>query len=75
MDKTPHDGMRHDSQLRECPILTEGQLDAIAALAADRAVNRLYQEVGKSTVKFVLYVIGAACVAVAAWLGIVPKIK
>ncbi len=55
--------------------LTEAQIDIIAERAADRALEKVYTEVGKSAVKFVLWVVGAAVLASLAWLGATGKLK
>ena len=55
--------------------LSEEQINAIAERAAERALEKVYTEVGKSTVKFVLWVAGAAVLALLAYLGATGKLK
>ena len=65
----------HDRQNRRRQVwLSEEQLEAIAQRAAERAINKVYTEVGKSTVRAALWVIGAGCAAILAWLGLSGKI-
>jgi hypothetical protein len=49
--------------------LTQRQAENIADLAARRAQERMYAEIGRSVVAKALYTIGAACIAAAAWLN------
>ena len=49
--------------------LSAEQIDAIAEAAAQRALEKVYQEVGKSAVKLVLWVIGSSILALLAYLG------
>lgn len=55
--------------------LTEDQINNIADRAAERALEKVYSEVGKSAVKFVLWVVGAAVLAALAYLGASGKLK
>lgn len=55
---------------RNTIILTEEQIDAIAERAASKVLERFHLEVGKLTVRAVLYILGAACVVFAGWLGL-----
>lgn len=48
--------------------LTEEQLEAIAERAADRALEKVYAQIGKSVVTKTLWLAGAAAIAIAAWL-------
>ena len=49
--------------------LTVQQAENVADLAARRAEERLYAAVGRSIVKKALYVVGAAGLALLAWLN------
>ena len=48
--------------------LTEEQLEAIAERAADRALEKVYASIGKSVIHKILWVLGAAALAAAAWM-------
>ena len=54
--------------------LTEQQLEVIAQRAAEHAINKVYNEVGRQTVRAALWVIGAAVVGLFAYLGITGKL-
>jgi hypothetical protein len=47
--------------------LSEAEIDAIAEKAAERALAKVYGEVGKSVVKGFLWVVGSISLAVVAW--------
>lgn len=51
------------------PTLSEADIDAIAERAAKRALQMVYEEVGKSAVRTILWVIGVATLAILAFLG------
>jgi hypothetical protein len=53
---------------RAATALTAEQLDAIAERAADRALEKVYAQIGKSFIHKLLFAAGAAALAVAAWL-------
>lgn len=55
--------------------LTEDEINLIAERAAERALEKVYTEVGKSAVKFVLWVAGASVLALLAYLGASGKLK
>lgn len=54
------------------PVLTEDQIEAIAEKAAEKAINKLtshvYQEVGKSVVSKLFYLVGACAIGIFLWL-------
>lgn len=60
--------MYDGQERRASPHLTEEQIEAIAERAAERALQKVYAEIGKSVVSRLLWVAGAAVLAVAAWL-------
>lgn len=64
---------------RERVQLTEDQIDQIATRAATKAVEMMtasaYQEVGKRTVKGLLYIVGVLSVMALGWLTAHEKIK
>ena len=64
---------------REHVQLTEDQIDQIATRAAIKAVEMMtasaYQEVGKRTVKGLLYIVGVLSVMALGWLAADDKIK
>jgi len=49
--------------------LTQRQAENIADLAARRAQERLYAEIGRSVVRKAIFVLGAAGTAMAAWVS------
>ena len=54
---------------RHTPLLSEEQIEKIAERAATVALERVYTQIGKSVVSKVLWVFGAAAIALVAWLG------
>jgi len=59
--------------------LTDEQIDQIATRAATKAVEMMtasaYQEVGKRTVKGLLYIVGVLSVMALGWLAAHDKVK
>lgn len=55
--------------------LSEDQLEDLARRAAHRALENFYREVGKITMRSVLYILGAAVLSLAAWLGATGRLK
>lgn len=49
--------------------LSQRQAENIADLAAKRAEQRMYAQIGRSVVRKVLYFLGAGSAALLAWLG------
>ena len=49
--------------------LTDEQIDEIAERAAEKALEKVYTSIGKSVVSKLLWLLGAASVAVAAWMN------
>ena len=49
--------------------LTEAQIDAIVDKAVEKTFNRVYQEVGKSILRELAWLTGAAVVGLFMWLG------
>jgi len=56
-------------------VLNDDEFEAIAARAAQIVEQNLYAAVGKSVISKILYLAGAAIVAVAAWLAGAGKFK
>lgn len=54
------------------PTLSEEQIELIAEKAAEKAIEKLtshvYQEVGKSVVSKLFYIVGACAIGVWLWL-------
>lgn len=48
--------------------LSQRQAENIADLAAHRAEQRMYAQIGRNVVRKALYVLGAAVTAIGAWL-------
>ena len=59
------DSCKHET----CPYLNESQIEIIAERAAEVALERVYTSIGKSVVNKVLWLAGAAGLAVMAWLN------
>ena len=59
---------------RNSPISPE-LFEKLAQRAADIMEERIQIAIGKSTIKAVAYIVGAALLALAAWLGISGQIK
>ena len=49
--------------------LTDAQIDEIAEKAAERASQKIYQNVGKSVLTKLTWMVGAAVVGLFMWLG------
>lgn len=54
--------------------LTPDEVDSIAEKAAEKAINKVYQEIGKSVAKKILWFVGAASLALLAWLAGTGKV-
>jgi hypothetical protein len=54
--------------MKEVP-LTDDQIEAIAERAAVVALNKVYTEVGKSVLKKLAWLTGAAVIGLAMWLA------
>lgn len=53
---------------RAAAALSEEQIDLIADRAAERALAKVYEQIGRSVVRKILWVAGAAALAIAAWM-------
>ena len=49
--------------------LTDAQIDEIAEKAAERAFQKIYQNVGKSVLTKLTWMVGAAVIGLFMWLG------
>jgi hypothetical protein len=49
--------------------LTDAQIDEIAEKAAERAFQKIYQNVGKSVLTKLTWMVGAAVIGIFMWLG------
>lgn len=54
--------------VKELP-LTDAQIEAIAERAAEVAFKKIYEEVGKSVVKRIFWIVGAASLALLLFLS------
>lgn len=54
---------------RKTVELSDEQIERIAERAAEVALSKVYQQIGKSVVQKILWVIGAASLAFFAWLN------
>ena len=68
----PYDG---PERRKTCYRLPDDQLEQIAKRAYELAKEQIYLEVGKGVVRAGAYLVGAALVALAAWLGISQELK
>jgi hypothetical protein len=50
-------------------FLTEEDIDAIADKAAERALEKVYAQVGKNVVTKLLWLIGIVAISLAMWMG------
>lgn len=56
--------------------LSDEQIEVIAQRAAEVALNKVYSEVGKSVLKRMAWLAGAAVIGLVMWLGghgLIPK--
>lgn len=68
--------LRREEDRSGCPYLTPEQIEEIADKAAEKAAvkavelmtNKIYLEVGKSTIRRITTIIGVAAVALSIWL-------
>jgi hypothetical protein len=60
----------YDGQERRQAHISEELFEKLATRAADIVEERIQLAVGKSAIKAAIYIVGAALVALAAWLGI-----
>ncbi len=61
--------MYDGNERRAYPTLSEEQIESIAERAATVALERVYTQIGKSVVSKVMWLAGAAVLAILAWLG------
>lgn len=54
---------------RSQPHLTDAQIEMIAERAAEKALEKVYSEVGKSVAHKLLWMLGAAVIGLFAWLS------
>jgi len=55
------------------PELTEEQIEAIAERAANKALEKVYAQIGRSVVHKILFWLGAGALALAAYLKGIGK--
>lgn len=55
--------------------ISEEQLEIIAQKAAAKVLQKVYEEVGRSTVRLFLRALGLSCLALLAYLGATGKFK
>lgn len=60
--------MEYHGQERRAQLSPE-QIEVIAELAATKALNKVYSQIGKGVMAKAAWVIGAAVVALLLWLG------
>lgn len=49
--------------------LTDEQIEAIAERAAEVAFKKIYEEVGRSVIKRIFWIVGVATLFIMMWLG------
>lgn len=54
---------------RKANVLSENQMDEIAERAAEKALQKVYSEVGKGVLRRAAFVVGTAVIALLLWLG------
>lgn len=59
----------HGEERRKRTELSDEQIDKIAEKAAEKALEKVYTQIGKSVVQKVLYLVGAAALAIWAYLN------
>tara|TARA_R100001377_G_scaffold30085_1_gene16442 strand:- start:380 stop:592 length:213 start_codon:yes stop_codon:yes gene_type:complete len=59
--------MSQEQEDKQC--LTEADIDRIAGKAADRALEKVYTEVGKNVTKKLAWLVGISILAFAIWLA------
>lgn len=67
--------MTANEDRRKFISLSDEQLESLAERAAEKALAKVYEEVGRSTVRLALWILGAAVVALLTWLGATGKLK
>lgn len=55
--------------------LTDEEIEHIADRAAERAIEKVYTEVGKSVLKKLAWIVGAGLLALFVWLSHLDKLK
>lgn len=60
--------MYEGPERRAGPTLSDAEIEAIAERAAEKALERVYTQIGKSVVNKMLWLLGAAGLAVFAYL-------
>ena len=68
MNGEHHEQRGHSTFSEDYGPLTQRQAENIADLAAQRAEQRLYAQIGRSLVRKIIYFLGAAGSFFAAWL-------
>ena len=59
--------MKEDKSCENC--LTESDIDRIAEKAAERALEKVYAEVGKSVSKKLMWIMGVVSISLIVWLS------
>lgn len=54
---------------RKIVELSDDQIERIAERAAEVALSKVYQQIGKSVVQKILWIVGAASLAFFAWMN------
>lgn len=55
--------------------LDDEELEKLAAIVGRRIEDKIYLEVGKTTVRSAFYILGAACLAILGWAHITEKVS
>lgn len=67
--------MGEETERRKFAGLSEEEIEHIADKAADRALEKVYTEVGKSVLKKLAWIVGVIIVSVMVWLAHLDKIR
>jgi hypothetical protein len=62
-----HGASEYPGEERRVPRFTDAEINLIADRAAERALEKVYGEIGKAVLKKFLWVIGAAALAAYVW--------
>jgi len=65
---------RDPDERRRSTWLSKDQINEIAQRAAAHALRLVYEEVGRNVVRAALWIIGAGCLALLAYLGLSGKV-
>lgn len=59
----------HGPERRTADVLSEEQIEMIAEKAAEKALQKVYANVGKGIVNKLAFIIGACVIGILLWMG------